>query len=88
VTSKRIAHEFNVWSPEARGLLVAFGRRLLENGHAVRVIDNLSTGNLANLAHVRSIEMIEGDITKSQTVNRPMHGVEPWLFSDSLCVVR
>jgi nucleoside-diphosphate-sugar epimerase len=50
---------------------------LLENGHAVRVIDNLSTGNLANLAHVRDrIEMIEGDITNSQTVNSAMHGVE------------
>ncbi len=50
---------------------------LLENGHAVRVIDNLSTGNLANLAHVRDrIEMIEGDITNSQTVNSAMHGVD------------
>ncbi|HEV2950326.1 MAG TPA: SDR family oxidoreductase [Gemmataceae bacterium] len=50
---------------------------LLENGYAVRVIDNLSTGNLANLAHVRDrIEMIEGDITNSQTVNSAMHGVE------------
>src|SRR5712692_49823 len=50
---------------------------LLENGHAVRAIDNLSTGNLANLAHVRDrIEMIEGDITNSQTVNSAMHGVD------------
>jgi UDP-glucose 4-epimerase len=50
---------------------------LLEKGHSVRVIDNLSTGNLANLAHVRDrIEMIEGDITNSKTVESAMRGVE------------
>src|SRR5713226_5663730 len=53
---------------------------LLESGHAVRVIDDLSTGNLANLTHVRPrIEMIEGDITKSETVRSAMRGVE-WIF--------
>src|SRR6266852_8081204 len=53
---------------------------LLENGHAVRVIDNLSTGNLANLTHVRDrIEMIEGDITNFETVRSAMRGVE-WVF--------
>jgi UDP-glucose 4-epimerase len=50
---------------------------LLENGHAVRVHDNLSTGSLANLAHVRErIEMIEGDITDRKTVDSAMRGVE------------
>jgi UDP-glucose 4-epimerase len=50
---------------------------LLESGHAVRVIDNLSTGNLANLARVRDrIEMIEGDITNSKTVESAMRDVD------------
>jgi UDP-glucose 4-epimerase len=38
-------------------------RRLLGDGRAVRVIDNLSTGRLANLAEVRDrIEFVEGDL--------------------------
>jgi UDP-N-acetylglucosamine/UDP-N-acetyl-alpha-D-glucosaminouronate 4-epimerase len=50
---------------------------LLESGHSVRVIDNLSTGNLANLAHVRDrIEMMEGDITNAKRVESAMRGVE------------
>jgi UDP-glucose 4-epimerase len=53
---------------------------LLDDGHSVRVIDNLSTGNLANLAHVRQrIEMIEGDITDVETVVSAMRDVE-WVF--------
>jgi UDP-glucose 4-epimerase len=53
---------------------------LLQTGHSVRVLDNLSTGDIANLAHVRSrIQMIEGDITNSETVHSAMRGVE-WVF--------
>jgi UDP-glucose 4-epimerase len=50
---------------------------LLEEGNSVRVIDNLSTGDLANLAHVRSrIEIIEGDITNEESVRSAMRNVE------------
>jgi UDP-N-acetylglucosamine/UDP-N-acetyl-alpha-D-glucosaminouronate 4-epimerase len=50
---------------------------LLEGGHAVKVLDNLSTGSLANLAHVRNrIEIIEGDITDRKAVDSAMRGVE------------
>lgn len=53
---------------------------LLEGGHSVRVLDDLSTGNLDNLAHVRPrIEMIEGDIINRETVRSAMRGVE-WVF--------
>ena len=53
---------------------------LLDDGHSVRVIDNLSTGTLANLAHVRPrIEMIEGDITDVETVASAIRGVD-WVF--------
>ena len=38
-------------------------RRLLDDGHAVRVLDNLSTGSRDNLAEVAArIDFIEGDI--------------------------
>jgi UDP-glucose 4-epimerase len=50
---------------------------LLEEGHSVRVIDDLSTGNLANLAHVRTrIEIIKSDITNEETVRTAMRNVE------------
>lgn len=50
---------------------------LLEAGHSVRVLDDLSTGNLENLSHVRPrIEIIEGDIANSETVRSAMRGVE------------
>ena len=42
---------------------------LVERGDRVRVLDNLSTGNLANLAAFRDrIELIEGDIVDAGTV--------------------
>ena len=50
---------------------------LVERGHKVRVLDNLSTGNLANLASVKDcIEFIEGDICDGALVKRVMEGVE------------
>jgi nucleoside-diphosphate-sugar epimerase len=37
---------------------------LVERGHEVRVLDNLSTGDPANLAHVRDhVELLEGSVT-------------------------
>ena len=36
--------------------------RLLAEGHAVDVVDNLSTGKRQNLAHVSSVEFLEGDL--------------------------
>src|SRR5207253_2613821 len=38
-------------------------RGLLERGHAVRVLDNFSTGNRANLDDVETeIELVEGEL--------------------------
>lgn len=51
---------------------------LLEKGRPVRVIDNLSTGRRANLAHVEShpnLEFIEGDIADPAAVGQAMRGV-------------
>jgi UDP-glucose 4-epimerase len=56
---------------------------LLQAGHSVRVLDNLSTGSLANLAQVRQrIDLIEGDITDPETVHTAMRGVA-WVFHEA-----
>jgi UDP-glucose 4-epimerase len=50
---------------------------LVDAGHEVRVLDNLSTGNLANLAQVRDrIELIRGDITDLAVVREATRDVE------------
>ncbi|HEY7327909.1 MAG TPA: SDR family oxidoreductase [Gemmataceae bacterium] len=50
---------------------------LVERGDTVRVLDNFSTGDLANLQHVRSrINVLDGDITNLATVQTAMEDVE------------
>ena len=50
---------------------------LVERGDRVRVLDNLSTGHRANLAHLASrLELIEGDITDAALVARAVEGVD------------
>jgi UDP-glucose 4-epimerase len=52
-------------------------RALLDAGHKVRVLDNLSTGKLANLDEVRTrIDLIEGDVTDPIAVKEALSGVE------------
>lgn len=49
---------------------------LLRRGDRVRVLDNLMTGKLENLAHIASeIEFIEGDIRDLETTRRAMEDV-------------
>ena len=49
---------------------------LVERGRRVRVLDNFSTGSLANLASVASaVEIVEGDIVDADTVRAAMRGV-------------
>ena len=44
---------------------------LVRHGHTVRVVDDLSTGNLENLAGVRDrIEFLKGDIRDRALLNR------------------
>ena len=51
--------------------------RLIEDGHDVRVLDNLCTGSLENLAHVKGrFEFIEGDLIDRPAVERAVDGVE------------
>lgn len=50
---------------------------LVGRGDKVRVVDNLSTGFLLNLDHVRDgIEFLEGDLTDPATMARAVDGVE------------
>jgi UDP-glucose 4-epimerase len=50
---------------------------LLAHGHRVRVLDNLSTGHLGNLAQVRKdIELVRGDLTDLELVREAAVDVE------------
>lgn len=50
---------------------------LVARGDRVRVIDNLCTGNMSNLDHIRSdIEFIEADINNAAVVARVVNGVD------------
>lgn len=50
---------------------------LVQDGHAVRVLDNLSTGSADNLAGVRDrVEFVRGDLTDLEEVRRAARGVE------------
>ena len=50
--------------------------RLAAEGHQVRVIDNLSSGRLENLAHRRDVEVIIGDLKNPQDVQKAVRGVD------------
>lgn len=50
---------------------------LVERGHRVRVLDDLSTGKWENVAHLDGvIEWIEGDVRDLDLVRRSVHGAE------------
>ena len=52
-------------------------RALLERGDDVRVLDNFSTGNRANLADiVGDVEMVEGELRSYERVHAATRGVE------------
>ena len=50
-------------------------RALLERGDEVRVLDNFSTGNRANLAGV-DVEIVEGELRSYERVHNAVRGVE------------
>ena len=51
-------------------------KRLLEQGHPVRGIDNLSTGKRENLEGLDGLEFVEGDITEAASVAEACDGIE------------
>jgi len=50
--------------------------RLATEGHQIRVIDNLSSGRLENLAHRRDVEVVIGDLKNPQDAQKAVHGVD------------
>lgn len=52
-------------------------RALLNKGHSVRVLDNLSTGKKENLSQIaQKIEFIEGDLVDAATVREAVKGID------------
>ncbi len=52
-------------------------KALVARGDRVRVFDNLSTGNVANFAHVRSgVEFVRGDLVNPAEVSSAVAGVD------------
>ena len=52
-------------------------RALLARGDDVRVLDNFSTGNRANLADLdRDLELVEGELRSYERVHNAVRGVE------------
>ncbi len=63
----------------------ALVRELLERGERVRVLDNLSTGRMANLAEVRDrIELVQGDLCDAPTLERALADVRYVLHQAAL----
>ena len=59
--------------------------RLLQLGHQVRILDDLSTGRRENLAtFADKVELIEGDIRDAATVNRAVKGMDYVLHQAAL----
>ncbi len=50
--------------------------RLAAEGRQVRVIDNLSSGRLENLAHRRDVQVIIGDLKNPQDAQKAVRGVD------------
>ena len=49
---------------------------LVRRGETVRVVDNLSTGKRHNIAHLPSVEFIEGDLADVQVAQRAVQGID------------
>ncbi len=61
---------------------------LLQAGHSVRVLDNLSTGKIANLgSHVNEVEFIEASITDESVLARATAGVDSIFHQAALASV-
>ena len=49
---------------------------LVRRGERVRVVDNLATGKRQNLAHVPSVEFVEGDLADLEVAHRAVTGID------------
>lgn len=62
-------------------------RTLLEQGHEVRGLDNLSTGKLANVAGLAALDFLEGDICDARMMAVACRGVDFVLHQAALASV-
>jgi len=49
---------------------------LVRRGERVRVVDNLSTGKRQNIAHLTSVEFVEGDLADLEVARRAVTGMD------------
>ncbi|MBS1817781.1 MAG: SDR family oxidoreductase [Acidobacteria bacterium] len=49
---------------------------LVQRGHRVRVLDNLSTGHRRNLAHLPAVDFLEGDLADIEACRQAVQGVD------------
>jgi nucleoside-diphosphate-sugar epimerase len=49
---------------------------LVRRGHAVRVLDNLSTGKIRNLQHIGGVQFVEGDLAEMSVARRAVEGMD------------
>ena len=56
--------------------------RLLGEGHAVRVLDNFSTGKAENLPDHSRLEIVRGGVEDFATVERCVQGID-WIFHEA-----
>src|SRR5258706_12240374 len=49
---------------------------LVRRGHRVRVLDSLVTGRRSNLAHLPTVEFVEGDVAELETCARAVEGMD------------
>ena len=49
---------------------------LVRRGERVRVVDNLSTGKRQNIAHLSSVEFVEGDLADLDVARRAVTGID------------
>jgi nucleoside-diphosphate-sugar epimerase len=49
---------------------------LVRRGERVRVVDNLSTGKRQNIAHVASVDFVDGDLADLEVARRTVKGVD------------
>ena len=49
---------------------------LVRRGHQVRVVDSLITGHRHNLAHIKNVELVEGDLADIDVARRGMAGAD------------
>jgi UDP-N-acetylglucosamine/UDP-N-acetyl-alpha-D-glucosaminouronate 4-epimerase len=49
---------------------------LVRRGERVRIVDNLSTGKRQNIAHLASVEFVEGDLADHEVARHTVRGVD------------